>query len=139
MTDVLKFHTEYSCLAVASKFRFSHRKNERKDTVDEQLENIKYVFWKGNELKKEGQLHISHQRFMDAPIVITQQLLDTHCILCPRKKELVGKVYDEAHYQHVHHGHSLVVKDIIMLMCKCSEVHSAGSDGATLNSHWHCL
>ena len=80
------------------KFQFGHLKNERKDTVDEQLENIKYIFWKGNELKKGGQLHISHQSFVDAPIVISQQPLDAHCILCPRKKELVGEVHAKAHY-----------------------------------------
>ena len=121
------------------KFRFGHKKNKCKDSVDEQLTDIKYVYWQDKEPKKQGDLYISHQDFLDAPIIIPQQPMDSHCILCPRKKELAGEYYAEAHYRWVHRGHSLVINDIIMLMCKCSEVRSTGTDGATRNSHWHCV
>ena len=103
------------------------------------IAQIKYIFWKGSEPKKEGQLHMSHQPFVDAPLIIPQQPLDVHCVLCPRKKELVGEVHTEEHYHCVHCGHSLVINDIILLMCKCSEVHSTGSDSSIHNSHWYCL
>ena len=114
-------------------------KNKRKDNVDEQLEDIKYVYWKGKEPKREGQLHIGNQDFDNAPIVIPQQELDAHCLLCPWKKEVNDALHAESDYCLVRHGHSLVLNNTILLMCKCSEVRSVRMDGSTRNSHWHCV
>ena len=56
----------------------------------------------------------------------------------PKMKYFINRHSANYHYTHVHIAHCLVIEDYKILMCKCSDVRSRGSDNHAHNRHYHC-
>ena len=107
------------------------------DGVDEQCaeKGIVYRRWVPN---PDLQGHISIRPFLDSTIVSDEQRVPGHCLLCPKMKYFIDRHSANYHYTHVHIVHCLVIEDYKILMCKCSDVRSRGSDYRAHNRHYHC-
>ena len=116
------------------------RKNVHRDGLDEKCvkENIKYYKWQGT---KGSGLHPSQVKTSTSMIdyVPSQQSPNTDCILCPKEKILETKFDMELHFRRVHIAKLLVVHDTNILMCRCSDIRSRGSDKSVRNRHYHCI
>ena len=66
-----------------------------------------------------------------------QQSLNTDCILCPNEKILETQY--ELHLSCVHIAKLLVVHDVNILMCRCSDIRSRELDNSECNCHYHCI
>ena len=112
------------------------------DSIDKECARFKITYkrWKGTNDPKDY-THPSHLPFGTSPIISREQNLNDECVLCLRKR-IVEEGWDVCHhYKSVHADSHLVVRDIIMMACKCSEVHSRGwaKDKAMRNWHHHCI
>ena len=107
------------------------------DGVDKQCaeKGIVYRRWVPNP-DLEG--HISIHPFLDSTIVSDEQRVPGHCLLCPKMLYFIKRHSANYHYTHVHIVHCLVIEDYKILMCKCSDVRSRGSDYRALYRHYLC-
>ena len=105
--------------------------------VDEECaeKGIVYKRWVPNP-DLEG--HISIRPFLDSTVVSDEQKVPGHCLLCPKKKYFLDMHSANYHYTHVHIAYCLVIDDYKILMCKCSDIRSRGSDYCARNRHYHC-
>ena len=115
-------------------------RNVRRDGVDEECrkQNIKYLKWTGS--KGKG-LHVSQ---IKADIVLIDYILNkqdenSDCLLCPKEKCLGGRADAIDHYKRVHISRLIQIANINILMCRCSEIRSRGSDKSVHKRHFHCL
>ena len=116
------------------------RKNIRRDGVDEKCakQNIKYYKWTGT---KGTGYHPSQVLTSTSMIdyVPAKQQPNTDCILCPKEKILETLFDMQLHFKCVHIAKLLVVHDVNILMCRCSDIRSRGSDKSVHNHHYHCI
>ena len=116
------------------------RKNVRWDGVDEKCvkENIKYYKWSGT---KGSGLHPSQVKMSTSMMdyVPPKQKPNTECILCPKEKILETEFVMQLHFRHVHIAKLLVVHNVNILMCRCSDIRSRGLDNSVRNRHYHCI
>ena len=114
--------------------------NIRRDGVDEHCkrENIKYLKWMGT--KGRG-LHPSQVKAKVVLIDYVPKSQDENadCLLCPKEKTLGGMADTIDHYWCVHIAHLLTVTNVNILMCRCSDIRSRGSDNSARNGHFHCV
>ena len=114
--------------------------NVRRDGVDEKCvqENIKYYKWTGT---KGSGFHPSQVKTSTSMInyVPPQQTPNTDCILCPKEKILKTQFDMQLHFRCVHIAKLLVVHDVNILMCRCSDIRSRGSDNSVRKCHYHCI
>ena len=96
------------------------------------------VYKKWEPLDPEQDSHASVMDATDTTIIPKKQEIQSWCILCPRNKHLRTHNFTYKHYLRVHHRKLLVVNASKILSCKCSEMHSHGSDHSACNLHFHC-
>ena len=115
-------------------------KNVRRDGVDEKCakDNIKYYKWTGT---KGSGLHPSQVKTSTSMMdyVPPKQKPNTDCILCPKEKILETEFDMQLHFRRVHIAKLLVVHNVNILMCRCSDIRSRGSDNSVRNRHYHCI
>ena len=116
----------YSDKNVLERVHLSQR-SVRSDGVDEQCAEAGIVYrrWIPD---PEMDSHLSIRPFLDNSILPEEQKLPGHCLLCPKKSYFTTRKDAENHYNHVHIEHCIVVEDTKILMCKCSDVRSRGTD-----------
>ena len=128
------------CASVDAKNIIKVWKNIRRDGVDEKCvqENIKYYKWTGT---KGSGFHHSQVKTSTSMIdyIPPQQTPNTDCILCPKEKILETQFDMQLHFRCVHIAKLLVVHDVNILMCRCSDIRSRGSDNSVRNCHYHCI
>ena len=116
------------------------RKNVRRNGVDEKCvkENIKYYKWSGT---KGSGLHPSRVKMSTSMMdyVPPKQKPNTDCILCPKEKILETEFDMQLHFRCVHIAKLLVVHNVNILMCRCSDIRSRGLDNSVRNRHYHCI
>ena len=114
------------------------RKNVRRDRVDEAHKGEKYVRWSGT---KGPGLHNSQIKNSTVLIdfVPPFQTIVQNCALCPQEKVLDTNEDIIRHYQRVHISRLINIHQVNILMCRCSEVCSRGTDNSVHNRHYHCL
>ena len=127
-------------MSLDSKNIIKLRKNVRRDGVDEKCakENIKYYKWNGTKCKG---FHASQVKMSTSMIdyVPPEQNPNTDCILCPKEKILETQFDMQLHFRCVHIAKLLVVHDVNILMCRCSDIRSRGLDKSVRNHHYHCI
>ena len=74
--------------------------------------------------------HISVKELFDDTEVPKQQELGKWCLLCPMNCYMRTDFLTLKHYRAVHHKKLLVVCDMKMWHCKCSEMCSHSSDNS---------
>ena len=125
---------------IASKVLSKTCRNLRRDGVDEKCvrEGIKYYKWKGT--KGRGR-HISHEPSSKVLIdyIPRGQKINEDCVLCPKEIRPSSKIELLAHVRRVHVAHLITLRDMNLLMCRCSDVCSQGRDNSVRNRHWHCI
>ena len=114
-----------------------NQRSVRSDGVDEECAEAGIVYrrWMPD---PERDSHLSIRPFLDNSILPEEQNIPGHCLLCPRKSYFTTRKDAEYHYNHVHIEHCIVVEDTKILMCKCSDVRSRGTDYCARNRHFHC-
>ena len=126
--------------SVDSKNIIKIRKNIRRDGVDEKCvkENIKYYKWTGT---KGSGYHPSQVKTSTSMIdyIPPKQKPNSDCILCPKEKILETQFNMQLHFRCIHIAKLLVVHDVNILMCRCSDIRSRGSDNSVCNHHYHCI
>ena len=110
----------------------------RSDGVDEECAEAGIVYrrWVPD---PEMQSHVSIRPFLDNSVLPEEQKLPGHCLLSPKKSYFTTRKDAENHYNRVHIEHCIVVEDSKILMCKCSDMCSRGTDYCTHNRHYHCF
>ena len=105
-----------------------------RDGVDEKCvkENIKYYKWT---CTKGSGFHPSQVETSTSMIdyVPSQQTPNTDCILCLKEKILERQFDMQQHFRRVHIAKLLVVHDINIHMCRCSDIRSRASDKSVHN------
>ena len=96
----------------------------------------KFVQWKAK--SKSNTTHMSILDIHDKSVVVDGQVVPGGCILCSERMYLASLGECERHYDTVHKKHSTTVKNYRLLMCKCDDVPSRGTDGRMRNRHFHC-
>ena len=123
--------------SVDAKIIIKVRKNVRRDGVDEKWvqQNIKYYKWT---VTKGRGFHPSQVKTSTSMIdyIPPQQTPNTDCILCPKEKILETQFDMELHFRRVHIAKLLVVHNVNILMCRCSDLRSRGSDNSVCTC-WH--
>ena len=114
------------------------QRSVRSDGVDEECAEAGIVYrrWVPD---PEMQSHISIRPFLDNSILPDEQKLPGHCLLCPKKSYFTTRKDAEDHFNRVHIQHCIIVEDSKILMCKCSDRHSRGTDYCARNRHYHCF
>ena len=114
-----------------------HQHSVCSDGVDEECaeKGIVYRRWVPN---PELDIHMSIRPFLDSTVVPDEEKVPGYCMLCPKKKFFLDRHAANYHYTHVHIVHCLVIEDYKILMCKCSDIRSRGSDYCAHNRHYHC-
>ena len=111
----------------------------RRDGVDEKCDkqNIKYYKWTGT---KGSGLHPGQVKTSTSMMdYVPQQNPNTDCILCPKVNILEIQFDMQLHFRRVHIAKLLVVHNVNILMCRCSNIRSRGSDNSVHNHHYHCI
>ena len=115
-------------------------RNVRRDGVDEECrkQNIKYLKWTGS--KGKGLL-VSQIKSNVVLIdyIPNKQDENSDCLLCPKEKCLGGRADAIDHYKRVHISRLIQISNINILMCRCSDIRSRGSDRSIRNRHFHCI
>ena len=99
---------------------------------------ITYLKWHG---RKGLGMHISHvpMKMVLFKYIPRDQKMNEDCILCPKEKH-VNSNYDLlVHVRRVHVGHLITIRNTNLLMCRCSDIRSQGTDNSVRNRHWHCI
>ena len=113
-------------------------KNVRRDGVDEKHKGEKYVRWTGT----KG-LGLHNSQIADSTVLIDYlppfQNVGQNCVLCPQEKGLDSDDEIIKHYRCVHISRLINIHQINILMCRCSEVCSRGTDNSVCNRHYHCI
>ena len=110
-------------------FTLPVQRSIRRDNVDEQCctLNITYKWWEGTRDEKE-QYHKSQMAFHSKSKIPKDQDVPGNCLLCPLKKYIKDN-WDLKHHDNVVHIANLIVIDqMVLLQCKCSDVMSCGWD-----------
>ena len=99
---------------------------------------MKYYKWTGT---KGSGLHPSQVKTSTSMFnyLPRQQKPNTNCILCPKQKIFETQYDMELHFRCVHIAKLLVIHDVNILMCRCSDIRSRGSDNSVHNHHYHCI
>ena len=113
------------------------KRSRRKDGVDERYEGYKYVKW-SKPRPTTRKMHTSHQSASAKRLYVTGQTVPAFCILCPQQRYLYNEKLAIQHYKAVHLKPSVIVQRTRIMMCRCSDVRSRGSDHSCRNSHFHC-
>ena len=92
------------------------------------LLKIKYNKYEGT-TEPKNTLHFSQFPYRAKKLIPKNQNIPGECALCPQQKFLLDKI---------HRSKLIVVGEKTCLYCKCSAIHSGGSDDMTRNSHYHC-
>ena len=116
----------------------SHHK-VRRHQIDEECERLGIYYRCWRPMNPQQTSHISVRELFDEREVPGQQELGKWCLLCPMNCYMHTKLLTLKHYRSVHHKKLLVVRDMKMWHCKCSEMHSHGSDNSAWNAHYHCF
>ena len=114
------------------------QRHVRRDRVDEECARLGIVYKKWKPLNPKQKSHPSVRDIDDSTVIPDEQEVPEWCILCPRNKYLRDNTYAQTHYFSMHHKKLLVVDNVKMLACKCSEIHSHGSNRSARNLHFHC-
>ena len=123
-------------------FTLPHQCTVRRDGIDEQCRALKITYrrWPGT-TEPKNKLHKSQVDFTNNNDYVPEaQPCPGDCILCPSKKYLQHHWDLRRHYMSTHQQGLLVMDDVVMLQCKCSDVRSRGwdRDHSTRNTHYHC-
>ena len=65
--------------------------------------------------------------------------LNEDCILCPQEIHPTSKYDLLTHVRWVHVSHLITIREMNLLMCRCSDIRSQGRDNSVRNHHWHCV
>ena len=114
------------------------QKNVRRDMVDEDCERRGIFYRKWQPLHPDQTSHPSVRDFDDCTVILPEQQIPQWCILCPKNTYLKNEVLATKHYLSCHHKTLIVVEMFKMWVCKCSEMHSHGTDNSARNKHYHC-
>ena len=119
---------------IASKVLSKTCQNLRRDVVDEKCARlgITYLKWKG---RKGLGMQVSHVPAKKAlfKYVRRGQRMNEDCILCPKEKHLNSQCDLLVHVKRVHVGHLITIRDMNLLMCRCSDIRSQGTDNSVHN------
>ena len=82
---------------------------------------IKYYRWKGQ--KGKGR-HLSHEPTSTVLVdyMPRGQKLNEDCVLCPKEIRPSSKIEFIVHVRHVHVAHLITLRDMNLLMCRCSDI-----------------
>ena len=99
---------------------------------------ITYCKWHG---RKGPGMHISHvpTKTVLFKYIPRGQKMTEDCILCPKEKHLNSNYDLLVHVRRVHFGHLITIRNMNLLMCRCSDIPSQGTDNSVCNRHWHCI
>ena len=114
--------------------------NLRRDGVDERCARLGIAYLKWHGRRGKG-IHISHVQTKTAlfKYIPRGQKMNENCILCLKEKH-VNSNYDLlVHVRRVHIGHLIIIRNMNLLMCRCSDICSQGTDNSVHNRHWHCI
>ena len=124
---------------IASKVLSKTCQNLRRDGVDEKCARlgITYLKWQG---QKGPGMHISHVPTKKALFnyVLRGQRMNEDCILCPIEKHINSQYDILVHVRRVHVRHLITIRNMNLLMCRCSDICSQGTNNSVRNRHWHC-
>ena len=113
-------------------------RNPRNDKFAKKKKIYKYQRW--NTKRDPSQLlHKSHMHKNDGPDLALGQKLPDYCILCPKQFYTGRPKLMIDHYNAKHYKNAVIIRNIIHMRCKCSDVPSRGSDGRVRNVHFHCM
>ena len=119
---------------IASKVLSKTGLNPRRDGVDEKCARlgITYLKWKG---QKGPGMHVSHVPAKKALFIYVPrgQRMNEDCILCPKEKHLNSQYDLLVHVRRVHVGHLITIRDMNLLICRCSDIRSQGTDNSVRN------
>ena len=111
-------------------FSLPHQRTVRRDGVDERCRALKITYrcWPGT-TEPKNELHKSHVDFLNHNDYVPEtQPCPGDCILCPSQKYLQHDWDLRRHYTLTHQRGLLVMDDVVMLQCKCSDIRSHGWD-----------
>ena len=89
--------------------------------------------WEGRKYKG---LHPSHCKV--GKDIVKSQNVPGYCFLCPKQMFFFFTSQVERHFSKVHCKKKIIIEDIILLQCKCSDVCNQGLEGCVRNIHYHC-
>ena len=112
--------------------------NVRRDRIDEECERLGIYYKKWVPLNPDQTSHYSVRDYNDDTKVPEEQEVGEWCIMCPKNRFMWNHLLTRKHYLSVHQKKLLVIGDYKLWRCKCSEVHSHGSDNSARNTHYHC-
>ena len=119
---------------IASKVLSKTCQNLRRDGVDEKCARLGITDLKCKGQKGPG-IHISHVPTKKALFKYVQrgQRMNEDCILCPKEKHINSQYDLLVHVRRVHVGHLITIRNTNLLMCRCSDIHSQGTDNSVRN------
>ena len=125
---------------IASKVFTKTCQNLRRDGVDERCARLGITYLKWHGRKGQG-MHISHvpMKTVLFKYIPRGQKMNEDCILCPKEKHLNSNFDLLVHVRRVHVGHLITIRNMNLLMCRCSDIRSQGTDNSVRNRHWHCI
>ena len=120
-----------------SKPTFIRQHKIRCDRVDEECVRLGIVYKVWQLLNPDQTCHITVHPVDNSTEIPPEQEIPQYCILCPRNRVLPNHRFAINHYRSIHQSTLLVVGDIKMWACKCSEMRSHGTDNSARNKHYH--
>ena len=96
----------------------------RRDCVDEECARLGIVYKVWWPLNPDQTCHITVRPLDDPTEIPPEQEIPQYCILCPRNRVLPNYTFAINHYRSIHQSTLLVVDDVKMWACKCSEMRS---------------
>ena len=114
------------------------QRNVRRDHIDEECECLGIYYRRWVPLNPEQTTHCSVREYEDETEVPDEKEMGQWCIMCPKNQFMCTRLLTRKHYLSVHHKKLLVIGQHKLWRCKCSEVHSHGSDNSARNAHYHC-
>ena len=110
-----------------------------RDRVDEECARLGIVYKVWWPLNPEQTCHIAVRPLDDPTEIPPEQEIPQYCILCPRNRVLPNYTFAINHYRSIHQSTLLVVDNVKMWACKCSEMRLHGSDNLARNKCYHCF
>ena len=98
----------------------------RCDRVDEECARLGIVYKVWRPLNPDQTCHIMVHPLDNPTEIPPEQEIPQYCILCPRNRVLPNYTFAINHYRSIHQSTLLVVDDVKMWACKCSEMRSHG-------------
>ena len=111
--------------------------NIRRDCIDKECERLGIYDKKWVPLNPDQTTHCSVRDYTDDTKVPEEQEVGEWRIMCPKNRFMCNRLLTHKHYLSVHQKKLLVIGEHKLWRCKCSEVHSHGTDNsASGNRNW---